>query len=57
MHNNGFSITRGEEEHDERTYSGGSLASSTTRLVPGVPAGTRRDEFSLRDILYGALIV
>lgn len=33
---------------------GGSLASSTTRLVPGVPAGTRRDEFPLRDnyLLY-----
>ena len=26
-----------------------SLASSTTRLVSGVPAGTRRDEFPLRD--------
>jgi len=39
-----------KEEHRERMYSGGgSLASSTTRLVPGVPAGTRRDEFPLRD--------
>jgi len=41
---------RKKEEHRERMYSvGGSLASSTTRLVPGVPAGTRRDEFPLRD--------
>lgn len=42
-------------------YSGGgiqSLASSTTRLVPGVPAGTLRDEFPLRDnyLLYFVVV-